>query len=182
MGSRIEVNQSAGDLTLHTGRAGLGSKAGHDLTLRVGRWSGHAELSDTGEGSAIRVVAELSSLEVVRGDGGLKPLTDKDKVSILENATGTMKAKSHPELVFEAAGLELTEGKSRVTGQVSLAGVTKPQSLDLTITREGGTVSVEARGELLQTDFGIKPYTGLLGALKVRDMVEIRAQLTLATG
>jgi polyisoprenoid-binding protein YceI len=66
-----------------------------------------------------------------------------------------------------------------VVGDVTLAGTRQPQQLDVVVARgeRGSTISV--RGELVQTAFGIKPYSGLLGALKVRDMVEIRAEVSL---
>jgi polyisoprenoid-binding protein YceI len=180
MTSRIEIDQRAGDLTLHTGRAGVGSKVGHDLTLRVGRWSAQADLDDAGDLSALRLVAALDSLEVLRGDGGLKPLSEKDKKTILANAMDTMKARAHPELSLDAPDLRVAAGQSRITGQVSLAGATRPQIVDLTVTRAGGQVQVQARCDLVQSDFGIKPYSGMLGALKVRDAVEVRADLTIS--
>jgi len=180
MSTVLEVDQSAGDLTLHTGRAGLGSKVGHDLTLRVGQWSGVAELADDGTVSALQLTAALRSLEVLRGDGGLKPLSDKDKGTILSNAMDTLKAKAYPDLVFEASGLTLAEGQSRVTGTVALAGATGAQDLELTVAREGNVVRVQAHGELVQSAFGIKPYSGMLGALKVQDTVEVRADLSVS--
>jgi len=179
MSTCLNVDQSAGDLTLHTGRAGVGSKVGHDLTLRVGQWSGVAQLADDGTVSGLRVTAALHSLKVLRGDGGLKPLSEKDKGTILGNAMDTLKVKAHPDLVFEASGLALAEGQSRVTGTVALAGATGPQDLELTVAREGTAVRVQAHGELVQSAFGIKPYSGLLGALKVRDTVQLRADLSV---
>lgn len=179
MSTSLDVDQSAGDLTLHTGRAGVGSKVGHDLTLRVGQWSGVAQVSDDGTVTALQVTAALRSLEVVRGEGGLKPLSEKDKATILGNALDTLKAQAHPDLVFEASGLALSEGTSRVSGTVTLAGATRPQDMALDVTRAGAVVRVTARGELVQTAFGIKPYSGMLGALKVRDAVEVRADLSV---
>lgn len=180
MTSRIEIDQRAGDLTLHTGRAGVGSKVGHDLTLRVGRWSAQADLDDAGDLSALRLVAALDSLEVLRGDGGLKPLSEKDKKTILANAMDTMKARAHPELSLDAPDLRVAAGQSQIAGQVSVAGATRPQIVDLTVTRASGQVQVQARCDLVQSEFGIKPYSGMLGALKVRDAVEVRADLTIS--
>ena len=174
MSEQISADQTHGELTLHTGRQGVGSKVGHDLTIRVGRWTGEA----TVDGRAlfdVRVVADLTSLEVVRGDGGLKPLTDKDRATILGNAAGALGTAKHPELVFVAPGLHSAEGATTVVGRVTLAGKTQPLALDLVVTGR----SVSLRAELLQSAFGIKPYSGLLGALRVRDMVEIRAELSL---
>jgi polyisoprenoid-binding protein YceI len=121
------------------------------------------------------VVADLTSLQVVTGAGGLKPLTDKDRKTILSNAAETLGTRAHPELVLVCSGPHRTEARTTLTGDLTLAGVTKPQDLEVMVT--GRTVLV--RGELKQSDFGIKPYSGLLGALKVRDMVEIQAEMEL---
>ena len=178
MSEQISMDQSHGELTLHTGRQGVGSKVGHDLTIRVGRWSAQA----TTEGTNVfdlRVVADLTSLEVVRGDGGLKPLTDKDRATILSNAASALQVGNHPDLVFLASGPHDTKIATTVTGVVTLAGARKTQLLDVVVTRNGKGSTITVRGELVQSAFGIKPYSGLLGALKVRDMVEIRAEVRL---
>lgn len=177
MASPMTLDHRSGDLTLHTGREGVASRVGHDLTLRVGRWSADLEVGADGRATSVRVVADLASLEVVRGDGGLKPLTDKDRRTILDNALETLDAARHPELVFEVDGLSVGEGRSTVDGTLALAGRTAPQSLDVVVA-SGGT-SVTVTGEVVQSAFGIKPYSGMLGALKVRDAVELRAALTL---
>ncbi|MCU1588706.1 MAG: YceI family protein [Frankiales bacterium] len=174
MTDKIRVDQENGELTLRTGRQGVGSKVGHDLTIRVGQWSAEA----TVDGNVVfdlRVVADLTSLQVVTGDGGLKPLTDKDRKTILSNAADTLGTRAHPELVFVSSVPHRAEGTNTLTGDLTLAGVTKSQQLAVLVTGR----AVLARGEVKQTDFGIKPYSGLLGALKVRDMVEIQAEVEL---
>ena len=179
MTSHIQADQSAGDLLLLTGRAGIGSKVGHDLTMRVGQWTAEASTDGNGGVDSLRLVASLSSLEVVRGDGGVKPLTDKDKGTILDNAMGSIKVKSNPDLVFDASGISVKEGENTVAGQVTLNGVTQPQTVHMSVQRSGNKNSVQASCELMQSDFKIKPYSGMMGAMKVRDMVEVRADLVV---
>jgi hypothetical protein len=36
-----------------------------------------------------------------------------------------------------------------------------------------------ATGTVRQTDFGVKPYSGFLGALRVRDAVDVEAEVSL---
>jgi polyisoprenoid-binding protein YceI len=174
MSEQIRADQSNGEITLHTGRQGVGSKVGHDLTIRVGRWSAEATVDGTVVFD-VRLVADLTSLEVLTGDGGLKPLTDKDRKTILSNAAETLGTSSHPELVFVSPGPHRAEPAATFTGDLTLAGSTQPQEVKVVVTGR----SVMARGELLQSAFGIKPYSGLLGALKVRDLVEVRAVMDM---
>src|SRR5919112_1412758 len=61
-------------------------------------------------------------------------------------------------------------------GVASKAGRTRPVSPQLDVDPEGrvtGTIPVT------QSDWGIKPYRGLMGALKVRDEVEIVIEASL---
>ena len=64
-------------------------------------------------------------------------------------------------------------------GELSIGGITRPVSATLARTPDGrlqGTIP------LRQSDFGIKPYKGLMGTLKVRDDVEIVIDVALPIG
>ena len=61
-------------------------------------------------------------------------------------------------------------GDIAVEGELTLAGTTRPVTAHLHLDAGGrltGTIP------LTQTQWGIKPYRGLMGALKVRDDVDI---------
>ena len=63
-----------------------------------------------------------------------------------------------------------------VRGELSLAGASRSVSFGLETTDDGhltGTLP------LIQSEWGIKPYRGLMGALKVRDAVEIVVDVQL---
>jgi polyisoprenoid-binding protein YceI len=57
-----------------------------------------------------------------------------------------------------------------VTGELTLAGRTNPVTARLDV---GGDGRVTGTIPVTQSEWGIKPYRGLMGALKVRDEVEI---------
>lgn len=54
--------------------------------------------------------------------------------------------------------------------------------MELVITRSGNSAHAKVRGEIVQSQFGLRPYRGMVGALKVCDMVEIRADLNVVLG
>jgi polyisoprenoid-binding protein YceI len=64
----------------------------------------------------------------------------------------------------------------RVDGDLTLNGETRPLGFDLAITGEG---RLEATAVVKQTDWGMKPYSGLFGALKVVDDVEVVIEASL---
>lgn len=135
-------------LTVHTRRAGAAAKAGHDLTLLVERWTA------TDDGGALVLEADPSSLRVLEGTGGAVPLSDRDKATI---------ERTIEEKILKGAPIRYA------AGELTLNGVTRP--VDHTFD---GT---EGRAEIRQTDFGLKPYSALLGALKVADVVEVRVTM-----
>ena len=73
---------------IKTGRAGLAARAGHDLTIEVTRWSARVRVPADGGVAAAEITAELDlgSLAVREGTGGAKPLTDRDRGDILNQA------------------------------------------------------------------------------------------------
>ena len=175
--ARVQLSAERGRITLKTAREGMAGKAGHDLTIGVTRWS--AELTTGPDGSLTRLEAhiDMGSLAVIAGTGGLKPLTDRDKREIAATARKVLRADRSPEAVYAADGFEPdAAGGGVIRGTLTLAGTSHP--LPLQVRKTGGG-SYQATATVVQTQFGIKPYTGFLGALKVRDAVEVTAEITV---
>src|SRR5215211_647331 len=77
------LGPKSGWLLVNTTRTGLGAKAGHDLTIEVTRWHGHAT-ADTAvpANSSVNIQVDVDSFQVRQGTGGVKPLTDADRAEI----------------------------------------------------------------------------------------------------
>jgi hypothetical protein len=68
----------------------------------------------------------------------------------------------------------LPEGDGfRISGELTLHGNTRP--ITFVARREGTRMMAEVR--LHQPEFGVKPYTALLGALKVKPDVIVRCSV-----
>jgi hypothetical protein len=148
-----EVGPAEATLTVKTFREGLAAMAGHDLIIEVTRWN--ARIGDDG---TVELTADPRSLEVREGLRGAKPLSDRDRREIHKNIE---------EKVLGTQPIEFrgTIDGDRVTGELTMAGATRPLTAER--TGDGG------RATLTQSEWGIKPYRGLMGALKVRDDVEV---------
>lgn len=162
-------------LRLRTGRQGLAAQVGHDLTIEVTRWSGRVTVGDTPADSSVQVTVDTGSLRVVEGVGGVTPLSEKDKGEIARNARKILNADRQPEATFRADTLDST---TALTGTLTILGRTN--SLELRIT-ELGDSRFSAAGRVNQSDYGIKPYTALFGALKLADAIEVIAEVNLIT-
>ena len=155
-------------LQVRTYREGMAAKAGHDLIIDVTRWEATVAVAEDTHDSTIELTADPRSLEVREGLGGVKPLTDKDRADIHKTIEGKVLG-GHPIRFRSSEVRQLDDGRLTVAGELSMAGSSRPLTAQLTV--DGGTVG--ATIALRQSDWGIKPYRGLMGALKVRDEVEV---------
>jgi polyisoprenoid-binding protein YceI len=175
---RHQLGTDKGRITLRTFRDGLAAQAGHDLTLEAVRWSAELVVSPDDTPASLKVTIDLGALVVRSGSGGIKPLTDRDKREISVTARKVLSADRHPEATFLATAFKPDAGGGgTISGTLSLAGQTGP--LELRVSHVGSG-KYHATTTVRQTDFGIKPYTGFLGALKVRDTVDVEVDVDLS--
>jgi polyisoprenoid-binding protein YceI len=165
-------------LVLHTFRDGLAAQAGHDLTIEVTRWSGELTVDEARAPAALDVRIDMNSLVVREGSGGIKPLTDRDKREIAVTARKVLGSDRNPEATFGGARFDPgADGGGTISGTLGLAGRSQPVKLQVTETDPG---KYHATGSIVQSSFGIKPYTGFFGALKVRDAVDFDCDVDLS--
>ena len=174
------VGPPSGRLLVKTARAGLGSKVGHDLSIEVTRWHGNVLIDAASPAnSSVTVEADVDSFEVREGTGGVKPLTDADRADIKNTLRGKiLNTAAHPVITFVSSQVSGTEESFRIDGDLTIAGVTRP------VTVEGQLAAGRARGStvILQSQWGIRPYSAFLGALKLRDEVEVKFDIDLTSG
>jgi polyisoprenoid-binding protein YceI len=174
---RHHLGTERGRIVLRTFRDGLAASAGHDLTIEVGRWSGEFTVTDDLEPADLEVRIEMGSLIVRGGTGGLKPLTDRDRREIAVTARRVLAAGRHPEATFAATAFKPgAVGGGVISGTFTLAGVERPVQLEVSQTSPG---HYRAAATVRQSGHGIKPYSAFLGALKVRDAVDVEIDLDL---
>jgi polyisoprenoid-binding protein YceI len=162
-----------GTLSVRTKRTGAAAKAGHNLLIHVTSWQATIEL---GEETSVALEADGASLRVRAGTGGMQALEDEDKDNIRQTIDDEV-------LMGEAITFRSTEVRPAtdapglsVQGELTLLGATRPIAFDLAITGAG---ELRAAAVVKQTDWGMKPYTGLFGALKVVDEVEVGIEASL---
>ncbi|MBV9425057.1 MAG: YceI family protein [Solirubrobacterales bacterium] len=170
------LGHDRGTLWVRTRKAGAAAKAGHDLLIEVADWEATLDVGDDGAPTSIVLSANPRSLKVREGTGGITSLGDDDKASIEQTIDedvlrGTAIRFRSTEVEVNAVG-----GRLRVSGDLELGGQSHPIAFDVTLGEDG---RVTGRAALKQTDWGIKPYSGLFGTLKVVDevAVEVAAEL-----
>jgi YceI-like domain len=173
------LGPDSGRVVIKTTRAGLAARAGHDLTIEVTRWSAQVEVPAEADGglAAATVSAELDlgSLEPREGTGGVKPLTDGDRRDIKKTMSGIL---GDGTATFTSSRI-IPSGSSggAIEGTATLNGRTQPVRLQVTAPGDG---RYRGSATLTQTAFGIKPYTGFFGALKLKDEVTVEFDVDLS--
>jgi polyisoprenoid-binding protein YceI len=178
LAGRHQLGPDRGRIILRTFRDGLAAQAGHDLTIEATRWSGVLELNDDLSPAGLDASIDMGALVVRDGTGGVKPLTDRDRREIAVTARKVLASDRHPEAGFAAAGFEpAAGGGGEISGTLTIRGQSRPLRVKVTQTGDG---QYHAEAKVAQSDYGIKPYTAFLGALRVRDAVEIAADVDLS--
>ncbi len=169
-----EFGPSNGTMVIKTGRAGMGKKVGHDLVIDVTDWSAKAEVGEDPADTNITASADVGSFQVREGKGGVKALTEDDKSEIKDNITN--KILTQPDISFQSKSADVSEGSAKLSGDLTIMGSTQPVEVQLT---DAGGGKVKATMEVVQSDFGIKPFTAMMGALKVADKVTIEIEASV---
>jgi polyisoprenoid-binding protein YceI len=169
---KYELGPDDVTLSVRTKRTGAAAKAGHDLLIHVTSWSATLVLDDDPAKSSLELDADATSLRVIEGTGGAFALGDEEAASIQQTIDEEV-------LKREPIGFRSTsvgpggDGSLEVEGELTIVGEGKPVSFELAVADDG---ALRAATTLTQSEWGIKAYVILFGALKVADEVEVAAE------
>jgi polyisoprenoid-binding protein YceI len=177
------LGPAAGRVSIRTSRAGLAARAGHDLLIEFGGWSavvtvpdGNGDGDGDGDLAATTITAELdlASLAVREGTGGARPLTGSDRADIERTMR---KILGGGTATFTSSRIIPSTVGGAVEGTLSLNGRSQPVRFQV---RNPAPGRYRGSGPVIQTAFGITPYTGFFGALKLKD--EVTAEFDVDLG
>jgi hypothetical protein len=169
-----ELGSADAECLIFTFKEGLLSKVAHDLKLRVTRLRVALDPAEP----SVSAVLDARSVRVecvMRGGreaAGVLSAADKRKIDAAI-AEDVLHSERFPEIRFESAQVRRREGEVEVLGTLHLHG--RSRALVLLARREDDRLVAEV--ELSQPDFGIKPYSAMLGALKVQPEVRVRVSV-----
>jgi len=161
---------SRAECLVFTRKGGLLAGVGHDLKLRVERFEVVIDpdrLRGRFDSASLRVICAS-----VGGQDAPGALSERDRREIEATIIReVLDARRHPWIEF-LADLPVLAGPddARLEGLLAILGRERRQTIS--VRREGDRAVVEA--SIHQPDFGIRPYTAMLGALRVRPGVGVR--------
>jgi polyisoprenoid-binding protein YceI len=166
------LDASDGELIVRTGVEGRAARMGHRLTIAINAW--HATVTWTGgEPASVELIVEVNSLEVRKGEGGITPLSAPEKTVVRSNALNTLGARRFPRIRFGSSDIGKTRDGYRLAGTLEIHGTTRTLVVDVRVDDPGRSWAMACETGVRQSDYGIKPYSLLMGAVKVADHVTV---------
>lgn len=166
------LDAADGELCVRTGVKGRAARMGHRLTIAMTRWQATVRWADANPVAA-ELVVETGSFQVVSSQGGVKGLSGPEKALVRSNALSSLDAGRFPEIRFSADVIEKTNKGYRLTGRLAIRGKQRDHVIDLRTEDLGDSWRMSAESTVRQSDFGIKPYSLLMGSVQVVDDVTL---------
>lgn len=172
-----KFNASNAECLIFTFKEGLLSAVAHDLKIRVTDFE--IELDE--ENDQITGSFDATSLRVVNAmsGGADTPGTpsDGDKKKIEGNILNdVLHSAKHPRITFRSEAYREKGDGYQVKGALTLHGVEKTVIVDVSDTGD----RYVAEAVVHQPDFGIKPYSAMMGTLKIKADVKIQVSVPKA--
>jgi hypothetical protein len=114
---------------------------------------------------------------------------DRQKISESMFSEGQLDAEQHPEIKAELVSIESSQStvgektfEHAATIRFTVHGKTVERAVPANVSLEDGVLSVEATGRFRFTEFGIKPYSAFLGAVKNQDAFDVYVHMQAIAG
>jgi hypothetical protein len=179
-GSRVYV---------HVFKKGLG----HEHAVMGGLKSGRIHLAKPGEHEnelvfdLVNFVADADAARKYVGLAGTTKISDQQEVTTVMLGHEVLHTARYPTATFKIVGIKKLSSKSErdlpqfeLDGQFTLQATTRPLKVIVDVQEQDHWQRLRGTISILQTDFGIKPYTKAFGAIGVADKLEILGDIWVA--
>jgi polyisoprenoid-binding protein YceI len=147
--------------------------------VEVKNFSGRIKVSEKDETQiAVEVEAEAKSLNNI--DERMSEFERKEFHNVLN--TQVLESDKFPTIKFVSVSVRdaSKSGEARnftLDGDLTMRGATKRVSFPVTVTISKDQLRATGDAELKQTDFGITPYSGKLGMIRIGDVIKIKFEI-----
>lgn len=157
----------------------LGAAIAHDHVIRAAGWKGSVTWDEANLAACkVNITVPVNSLSVDEKDlrqrlGYETFPSDSERADIKAAMLGEdqLDAAKYPSISFAATKCEDTGDKVNVTGNMTIHGVTKPVTVPMTVKADAVNFSAKGSVKIKATQFGMQPYSALMGAVKNQDQM-----------
>lgn len=180
------IDKARSSIVIQVFKDGAAAALAHDHIVDAKDFSG-VIVADAADATASSVEVTAQTASFINDDAALRKkfsltseISDKDRKTVEEH----MKSKDQldvagfPTVKFVSSGVKKgADGKLTLSGKLTLHGVTKDVSVPYEAAVTGDDVDGKASFRLKTSDYGIKPYSALLGAVKNKDEIVLHLHL-----
>lgn len=179
------VDPAASQARILVWRDGPLSRLGHNHVL-IAPVSGKVHAGDAAARSGFAMSIDVAAIKVdppaARGEEGeafAGEISGEDRRGTRENLLGAevLDAGNHPRIEMRSVSLSGPRWNPDVVAQLTLRGVTRVIAFPAAVFVQGETITVIARFTILQSAFGIEPFSVFGGSLRVRDAIDVRVKV-----
>jgi hypothetical protein len=169
-------------LAVRVYRDGPMQRLGHNHLITSGALAGEVRLGEPLTASRFALRLPLDSLTVDDADERARagnefaaPVPDRDREATRRNLLGerVLDAVRQGEMLLTAESITGGPAGFEAQVRVSLAGAEHVLAVPFTVTVADGRLVARADLHLSHADLGLEPFTVALGALRVRDDIEV---------
>lgn len=172
-----KLNPQTSTFLVHTQTEGLLSALAHKRTIEATQFSGTIIYNEEDlTKSRVELLIETQGLSPAD-----KTLSKGDREKITENMRDSIMADTFPTMHFGSQTVVPNSKGIRVAGDLRMKGNARRISLDVALEKINNELRSSGEFKVRQTDFGIQPYSALLGTIRVADELrfEFRSSCTL---
>jgi polyisoprenoid-binding protein YceI len=184
------VDAEASQVRLRVLRVGVLSVLAHDHILVAKGLAGRIEYNpDAVSASSGQLSIPVSFIEVDdpkerQQEGFTTELNESNRASIRENmlAADQLNVTEFPRIAVVVDRIEGSLPNVRLHARIKIRDKEQALLIPATVSGTGETLVVSGETDLLQSAFGITPYSNLFGAIAVQDPVRIKFQIVAKAG
>jgi polyisoprenoid-binding protein YceI len=188
-GTGLSIDTAASSIRIFAYRDGWLARFGHNHVIESRAVSGRVWLAEPADQSrfelqipvATLIVDDPAARKAAGGDFSSVP-SDKDREGTRKNMLGSalLDAAASPVISVRSMSIHGAGPRYDVTAEVTIRGHAAVVKFPADVARTTNGLRVTGELRIRQSDLGLKPFSALGGALKVRDEVRIGFDIAAA--
>ena len=184
-----EVDSHNSQVSILVFRGGKLSRLGHNHVMTSRDVSGRAWVHPEFARSGFELSFPVNQLVVddpqARSAAGSDfppdiPQSDKDGTRKNMLKPELLDGERYPQVKLHSATIAGTLQAPQVTARITIKDASRDVQVPVKLAVEGAKLTASGEFDILQTEFGIKPFSVALGALEVQDKLHIKFTITAA--
>lgn len=180
------IESNASDMQIHVFRGGKLARLGHNHVMTSKHVTGRVWMHTSIERSGFEIVLPVGQLIVddaqARATAGSDfpgEISADDREGTKKNMlrTEVLDAEHHPTISLRSVQIAGSQQSAQVIARITIKEVTRDVTVPTSIAITEGRLTATGEFDIVQTEFGIKPFSIGLGALEVLDRLHIEFKI-----